>query len=492
MNHGQGYQDVSVTQSDRELNEATTPIVVDLDGTLVRSDLLIESLLILLHTSILYLWWLPVWLLRGKASLKHEIAQRVDINAATLPYNQALVDFLESARKRGHTLVLATASNVKFANGVADHLGLFSEVIASDETVNLAGQRKLDALRERFGDHGYDYVANGRVDLIIWRHARRAILVGANARVSAAAAQTAQVEQVFAREPISLRSYLQELRLHQWLKNVLLFVPLIAAHQFTDPGALLQVLIGVIAFCLCASSVYLLNDLLDLQDDRRHPRKHLRPLASGAIPLAHAVALIPFLLLASILAASALPATFLAVLAGYYVLTLAYSLGLKRVAIIDVLVLASLYTTRIIAGGAAAAIELSFWLLAFSVFLFLSLALAKRCAELVAMQDKGRTKASGRGYLTDDLTLLYSLGGASGYVAVLVLALYINSPQIALSYSRPELIWVLCLMLLYWVSRVWLETFRGNMHDDPVVFAARDTGSRIILIAGAVILWLAI
>lgn len=475
-----------------EPSEATTPIVVDLDGTLVRTDLLVESVLALLHLSILYLWRLPVWLLRGKACLKYEVARRVDLDATTLPYNERLLEYLRAARARGRPLVLATAANRGIAERVAEHLGIFNEVLASDDAVNLAGSRKLDALRRRFGDRGFDYVANGRVDLVIWRHARRAILVNADRHVNAQATLTCEVEQVFPRERFSPGTYLQALRVHQWLKNALLFVPLIAAHRFTAIDALLSLGTGFVAFSLCASSVYLLNDLFDLQDDRRHPRKRNRPLACGALPLGHAVVLIPLLLLVAVLAALTLPAVFMAALAGYYALTLAYSLGLKRLAIIDVLVLAALYTSRIIAGGAAAGIELSFWLLAFSLFLFLSLALAKRCAELVVMREKGRTGAVGRGYLTDDLHLLFSLGGASGYVAVLVLALYINSPQIDLVYTRPGLIWLLCPMLLYWISRIWLETFRGNMHDDPVVFAARDSVSRVILVIGAFILWLAI
>jgi len=274
------------------------------------------------------------------------------------------------------------------------------------------------------------------------------------------------------------------LRVHQWAKNALIFVPMMAAHQVMNIGGWGTSMLAFLAFSLCASSVYLLNDMLDLEADRQHKTKCKRPFAAGSLSLHFGLLAAPALLLGAVLICLALPAKFGAVLAGYYALTLAYSLDLKRRVMVDVLTLAGLYTVRIVAGAAASSIPLSFWLLLFSIFIFLSLALVKRYAELDGMRKQGKLKAKGRGYLVEDIALLQSLGAASGYLSVLVLALYLNSPEVAKLYKEPKLLWLLMPLFLYWISRIWMQTHRGQMHDDPLVFAFKD---RISILTGVLV-----
>jgi 4-hydroxybenzoate polyprenyltransferase len=281
---------------------------------------------------------------------------------------------------------------------------------------------------------------------------------------------------------------MRALRLHQWAKNVLMFVPLVLAHQALDPDKIGALLIGFLAFSLCASSVYLLNDLLDLGVDRLHPRKRTRPFASGNLPLAHGVAVFPLLLAISFALAWYAGGAFALALGVYYVTTLAYSFALKRFALIDVFALASLYTLRIIAGAVVAQVVLSPWLLGFSIFLFLSLGVVKRVAELGVAQARRVTILHGRGYGTDDLAILQMLGVAAGYASVVVLSLYISAPEAHLLYPRAELLWLMAPLMLYWVSHMWLVTHRGEMHDDPIVFAIKDRSSQVIaLLVGIVI-----
>ncbi len=465
------------------------PLCIDLDGTLLNSDLLLEAAFAQFKQAPLSVRHWPRWLAAGKARLKAEIAARVELDIATLPYNRELLAFLREQKAAGRPLVLVTASHRRFAEQIAEHLGLFDEVLATDNDRNLAGPYKATTLVERYGERGFDYAGNAAVDLAVWRHARRALVVNAKPQLVDQARAVCEVERVFAPDASAWRHWVKGLRLYQWLKNVLIFMPLAAGHAWDQPDTLLLVLLAFLSFGLCASSVYLLNDLLDLNTDRRHPRKCRRPFAAGQLPIVEGVVAIPLLLIAAFgLSLLINPPWFSAVLATYYLFTLAYSLRLKHTLMLDVVVLAGLYTLRIIAGAAAASIEPSFWLLAFSMFLFLSLALVKRYAELWTLREQGDLSASGRGYHVDDLGLLQNLGGAAGYLAVLVLALYINSETSRALYGQPMVIWLLCPALLYWISRVWLITHRGEMHDDPIIFALTDTHSRYVLLACALIL----
>ncbi len=468
-----------------------TPVCVDLDGSLIHSDLLLESFLLLIKRNPLYLLLVPLWLLGGKARLKAEIASRVTLNGAALPYTQPLLSWLQSQKAAGRPIWLCTASDHRLAQAVADHVGLFDGVLASDGQTNLAGSNKAAELVRRFGEKGFDYVGNHKVDLKVWAHARRAIVVNASASLQAEAAQVSQVDHVVAAVPAGIKVVTKALRVHQWAKNALILVPLLAAHRLTEGGTLMQALIAFAAFSLCASSVYLLNDMLDLEADRQHHSKRNRPFAAGTLSLLFGLGATPVLLVLALGLCALLPFKFFVVLVIYYIATLAYSFGLKKVVMVDVLALAGLYTIRIVAGAAATDIPLSFWLLMFAIFIFLSLAIVKRYAELHAVREQGKVTAQGRGYQVDDITLLQSLGTASGYLSILVLALYLNSPDIAVMYRHPKMVWGLVPIMLYWISRIWMETHRGRMHDDPLVYALKDRISLVTGLAAAVLLGLA-
>ena len=463
------------------------PLVVDLDGCLIRTDLLHESCLLLARQRPMQLWRLPVWLARGKAHLKQRIAERVSVEPELLPYSDEFVDYLRAERAAGRSVLLATASDRRLAERVADHLGLFDAVIASDGNENLAGPRKLQAIRATLGGGDFDYAGNSRVDLAIWPHARRALLVNASGAVERAARETTAVERVFPGQGARLKDWLRALRVHQWLKNLLLFVPLFTAHAWNNMSAVANVLAAFAAFSLCASATYVVNDLLDLPSDRAHPTKRRRPFAAGAIPVGSGVALSLATLLAGLALGLWAGREFLIYLLLYIAITLAYSFHLKTYVLIDTITLAGLYTLRVIAGGAAAGIPLSFWLLAFSMFLFLSLAMVKRYSELRALADASKLAAKGRDYRVSDLPGIGAMGVASGYLAVLVFALYLQTPEMTQRYSHPKYLWLTLPIVLYWISRMWLKAGRGEMHDDPLVYTVFDRASRFLVIAAALV-----
>lgn len=474
-----------------DTEHAGVPLVVDLDGTLLRSDLLHESTLKLLRGGPHLVLALPFWLASGKAGLKRRIAERVSLDVASLPYDPEVLDWIREERREGRQIVLCTASDAKFAQQVADHLGVFDEVLASDGRTNLSSHRKAAALVARYGERGFDYAGNAKADLPVWSRARRAVVVAAPAGVTRATRQRTEIEREFQRKGGRTWHWIRALRLHQWLKNLLLFLPLLGAHQLLNPPLLRDAVLAFVSFGFCASSVYVLNDLMDLESDRRHPRKRKRPFAAGQLSPLAGTAVSGVLLLAAFAIASAVRPEFMVWLAAYFVLTLAYTFWLKRKVLLDVLSLAGLYTLRIIAGGAAVGLAASFWLLAFSLFLFLSLAFVKRYSELKLMLEQGQDEAHGRGYRTDDLELIQMLGIVAGFSAVLVMALYINGETVVRLYRHPEVMWLTVPILLYWISRMWVKAHRGDMHDDPVLYAVQD---RVSLACGALflgVLWLA-
>lgn len=464
------------------------PLVVDLDGTLIRTDMLHESALKVLRDKPFGILRIPYWLLQGKAALKQQLAERADFDPAFLPYNHHLLDWLKLQRVQGRKLILCTASDHAIAIAISKHLDIFDEVMASDGTTNLAGIRKAEALEQRFGTAGFDYVGNSRSDLVVWQRARRAVIVNASDELAKKVRGFCEVEHVFTSAAVGFTAWLRVLRVHQWMKNFLLFVPLFAAHQFNSFGTWQALILAFFSFSLCASTVYIANDLLDLESDRQHPRKRSRPFASGLLPAWAGVILAPILLLTCLALARPVGGSFVSWLLSYFVLTCAYSWGLKRLVLVDCLTLAVLYTLRIVAGAAAASMVLSFWLLAFSVFLFLSLAFVKRYAELEEQVLNGKQIIHGRGYYASDAPLVQTLGITSGYSAVLVLALYLNSDAVVKLYRLPESIWGAVLIMLFWISWMWMQAHRGNMHDDPLMFAVKDKASLFAGVAFAVIL----
>lgn len=468
--------------------QTDVPLIVDLDGTLIRTDLLVECLYQLVKERPILLFALPFWLVRGKAYFKKQVSSRVPINPSVLPYHEAFLQYLRAEFERGRTLILATASFRTAAARVSAHLGLFSEVLATDENVNLSGPRKLERILGMYPRGGFDYAGNAKPDLHIFASARNAILVDPEPGVLAATRKLAPVQHVFQGSTAGLKVYFKAIRAYQWVKNILLFVPLLTSHQWTNFSLVERDVFGFLAFSLCASGGYLFNDLLDLPADRHHPRKRHRPLASGQLSILTGSALMLLLPLAGLLIAGFLGPVFGLMALLYLVLSVSYTVHLKGYVLIDVLVLAALYTLRIVAGAEIIHVRLSFWLLAFSVFLFFSLALIKRTSELSLLSANGSGSASGRDYHVSDLSSLRDMGIASGYLTILVVALYVNSPEVAALYRRPQVLWLTCIGLFYWISRLWLKTGRGEMTDDPIVFALKDSGSRYIALAMALVI----
>ncbi|MDR3562453.1 MAG: UbiA family prenyltransferase [Negativicutes bacterium] len=460
------------------------PLVVDLDGTLIRTDLLVESFFALLSAKPLTALAAVGRLRKGKAQLKACLADHAALDLKTIPFDVTVLDFLHAEKARGRRIYLASASDHRYVSALAAQLGLFDDAFGSTEDRNLTGRAKADLLCAEFGDKGFDYLGNDWVDLTVWKRCRQPLAANVSPRL---------LRRLQAHNPAAIEistqkgrfgTYIRALRVHQWLKNFLILGPLLASHQITV-GNVAATLLAMIAFSMAASSAYLLNDLLDLPHDRDHATKRFRPMASGAMPLVHGMVLMPLLLIGAAAVGLAVSPAYLAALAVYYGITVAYSLYLKRRLLIDVVTLAVLYTLRILAGGAAIGLAPSPWLFTFSIFLFLCLAVIKRYIELVGRLKRTAGDPGGRGYMLDDLPILSSLAAASGYCSVLVLALYFHSPEVYALYSHPERLWLTGPPLLYWISRMLLLAHRGVLHDDPVVFAVTD---RVSLAVGGIIL----
>lgn len=454
------------------------PLVVDLDGTLIYSDLLWEAMLLFMKQHFWKIWRLPFWLLRGKSGFKQQLALHIAFDPATLPYDQGLLATLAEQRQTGRRLVLATGSQRRFAEQIASHTGLFDDVMATDdEGVNLTSHNKADALTARYGPRGFDYIGNSPVDVPVWQASRQAYSV--TMKPFALGGGTATTHMGTPRKPV-MRALLKAMRPRQWLKNLLVFLPMLAGHALDLP-TFLQSLLAFVAFSLCASSAYLLNDALDAHDDRLHPTKCKRPIAAGTLPLALAMISSPLLALAAILLCATFNPLLLAVVLVYFVATLSYSFVLKRLLMIDIVTLALLYTVRILGGAAATQIEPSFWLLAFSFFLFLSLALLKRYSELFNLKRQGKDKTSGRGYSVADKPAIGAMGINSGMLSVLIFMLYINSPNVQKLYPSQHWLLAVVPLLVYWLGRLWTLGFRGQVNEDPVLYVSKDAVSLVVI-----------
>ncbi len=456
------------------------PLVVDLDGTLVNGDTLLEGVLSLIRHRPSCILMLPVWALRGRAALKANVAKRFQLDAATLGYRRDLVEYLQSEQAKGRRLILATAANESTAANASQHLRIFDDVFASTESVNFKGKAKRDKLVERFGVKGFDYIGDSRSDIPVWSACRIGHVAGSMNRLpSAAVAAGAQQGEVFANHRPRLKTWIRAMRPHQWVKNLLVFAPTILNHRL-DLGVLKSLLLTFFAFSFVSSATYINNDLFDLAADRQHPRKSKRPLASGELSVSRGI-ILSFLLLVSGLFLGAVVGLSLEVcLVGYLLLTSLYSSFLKGKPIIDVIALASLYTLRLYAGGVVSKSFVSPWLFQFSIFLFISLAFVKRYSELRRLFHEGRESAPGRNYRPSDLSMISQAGLTAGLLAGLVLALYVNAGEIQRLYPKPEMLWGLCPLFVYWISRVWLVAHRGNMHEDPILWAFRDRVSYIV------------
>lgn len=484
-----------ITENKFNANVDETVLVVDLDGTLIRTDLLHEAFFHGIVRSPVRTAQRCSRLSEGIAPFKHALAQDYTPDVATLPFRQDILDFIKEERSRGRTIVLATASCRAWAEKVAEHLEIFDHVLASDSHTNLKGTVKLDAIREFCAEHGFDdfaYIGDSHADIPIWEHASEIIVAEHDSSLLRKLKQYETSIRVFGGTTSKASAVMSVLRPHQWAKNTLLFVPLITSLQISNIQMVFQALIAFFSISMVASGVYVLNDFLDVEFDRRHHRKKKRPFASGQLPLMSAIPLAgAVLLLGAVSTWAFLPIGFVAVLSVYFVLTSAYSLFIKRVMIGDVMVLAGLYALRVFAGGVACSIPISDWLLAFSLFIFVSLGFLKRYVELTHMNDSGVSVTPGRGYEVGDLSLIESMGIASGMMSVVVLALYIQSDQVRNLYRSTTLLWILCPFLMYWLCRVWILARRRQMHDDPIAFALTDKVSLFVVSMAFVVLMLA-
>jgi 4-hydroxybenzoate polyprenyltransferase/phosphoserine phosphatase len=472
--------------------QAERPLCVDLDGTLVKSDTFLDSLIILGRRHPAAVLRTPLWALKGKAHLKSQVAARVALDVAHLPYNRPLLDYLINEHAAGRKLYLATGADQVLARRIAAHLGIFHDVMASDGTMNLTGNNKLRSLEQRFGGEGFDYIGNALPDLPLLQGAQQAMLANPDLRLkSALKSRNIAVTRKFLDRSSLPVALTKALRVHQWAKNLLVFLPLLLAHALRL-SLVLAAVAAFVCFSLIASATYIFNDLLDLEADRVHLNKRKRAFAAGDLSVAAGLGISFSLATVALVTAAYLPRRFLIYLLLYLVTTLAYSLALKRIVLVDVIILSSLYTVRMLAGSAATYTPISPWLAAFSIFLFLSLAMVKRFSELQNLRERGVNPANGRGYLLSDIEQLRSFGTASAYASIVIFALYINGRDVTALYHHPTRMWLITPLLILWISRVWLLASRGELHEDPVVFALTDRMSLLLGLGVALIAYLSL
>jgi 4-hydroxybenzoate polyprenyltransferase/phosphoserine phosphatase len=479
----------SAISHDAQAPAAPAPLCVDMDGTLIATDSLWEAMLLLIRHNPAAILRVPFWLAAGRAALKEQIARRVKVDVALLPYRQNVIEFVRSEKASGTTVILTTAAHRSVAESVANHLGIFDEVVATGDGANLKGAAKLAELERRFGAGNFDYIGDAAADRPIWKSARRAYVVDDGKGGLAAARSVCTPRHVFPAAGV-FNPMLKALRPHQWVKNLLLFIPLLLPAEHPRNWQMFcHAIFAFWSFSVCASAIYIINDLLDLESDRRHASKRNRPFAAGDVSVPTGLMLSVGLLLLAFAMTLAIPWRFAAWLAVYLAMTTAYSFWLKRKLLVDVILLAGLYTLRIIAGAAAVDVQLTMWLLAFSMFFFLSLAFAKRYSELIAIEDAGEEKIAGRGYEVRDLRVIESVGPSSGYLAVLVFCNYLSDARVTKLYGHPQVLWLVAPILLYWITRVWFIARRRSLHDDPIIFAIRDRRSYVCgILTAAVVL----
>jgi 4-hydroxybenzoate polyprenyltransferase/phosphoserine phosphatase len=474
-----------------EVKTEEPPLYVDLDGTLIKTNTLHEAIIALIRTKPWYVFRMLFWVTRGQAYLWHRLSEQISLNAALLPYRPEVLNYLEGERSKNRKIVLISGAHEAIVESVANYLGLFDDYLGSNESVHLVSHKKLSAIARHDGDKSFSYMGDSSDDICIWKDSFHAIVVGANQSFARKVQNV--VESVGHLEVACKPAYkaiLRALRPHQWAKNLLLFAAVFLGHKFNDLSLVLNSTLGFVAFSLCGSAVYIINDLVDLEADRLHPKKRTRPFAAGDISAVIGALLSVLLFLTALVVSVNLSLAFTAVLLTYFTLTLLYTFSFKEKLLIDVFLLGLLYTLRVWAGGVCTGIVISNWALAFFMCLFLSLALAKRYSEL---SDAAAANREGslyrRGYRISDMQFLMSLGCSSALMSVVVVALYINSPDVTRYYRRPSMLWVVCPIFAYWLSRLWLIAARGDLDEDPVLFAIRDKLSYLVgvIIVGVVL-----
>ena len=464
-------------------------LAVDLDRTLIKADLLEEAIFLYLKKRPWGAYMLATALLKSRANLKNFLVSNVDIKVDLLPYNSKVIDRIRLAREAGHTIVLASASPVRFVQAVADHLGIFDKVIATENN-NLKGLHKLEALKTSYPGAEISYIGDSNSDIPLWKDLGKALMVNPS-RLTRKRVEFAKIpiDMIDDSQHLTLKLIRRSFRYHQWAKNFLLFLPLFLAHAYQIDLWKIT-LLAFISFSFTASSIYILNDLFDLEADRKHPKKRERPFASGALSISQGVILYGITSSIALLMAVLINPGFLICLLIYFIANLAYTLRLKQVHSLDIIMLAGMYTIRIMAGSETTGIEVSQWLLGFSTFLFFGLAALKRFVEVSALAPGQR--AAGRGYFAEDKVPLAALGGASSLMACLVLALYFNSPAVYQLYQKPDVLWLILPIHMYWVSSIWILASRGQIDDDPVLHTIKSRTTYVLAAIVGLIVYLAI
>ena len=464
------------------------PLVVDLDGTLIKTDLLWEAINSLVLRNPLNLLKIIRWALLGKSYLKFKIASQEPIKIDSLPFNNNLIKYLKLKKAEGRLVVLCTGSDQRWANLVANHLDVFDASYGSSQSRNLCGENKKLFLISLYGEFGYDYIGNSIADIEPWSKASTKFLIGQHKKILQKLQALDNFGGCFEIENRNkLISIIALGRPIQWSKNLLIFIPLFGAHLYASWGLLSLVITAFLIFNMATWGIYALNDLFDINEDRLHPIKKGRPIASGALSIPAAWTALPVLIMSPLFFAfHLLPFEFFLCLLAYMIVASLYSRFIKKIVLFDVFTLSFLYIIRIISGAYAIDIDVSFWLLTFSFFFFLNLALLKRSSELkMTLRISKRQLIPGRGYIPNDILIISCMGIASGYISSLVLALYIQDPQIVQLYTSPRVLWLCSPLLLLWISRIWLLAIRSNglLTADPVSFTVSD---RISLITGII------
>jgi 4-hydroxybenzoate polyprenyltransferase len=474
------------TLDTRKVNR-TEPLCVDVDGTILATDLLYESFVAAFKRDPAVLFLSPLWLLEGRAFLKRKLAARAHLAVDLLPLRNEVIEYLRDQANAGRSILLVSASEFELVEKVADRFDFVDGVIASEGVTNCKGSAKAAAIKARLGAQPWEYVGDSSADFEVWKEAAYVTCVSSTVSFSKRVTKAFPQAKVIEATRAGVYGLLRALRVHQWAKNLLVFLPLVLAHQIFNPSAWILAFSAAIAFCLCASGVYLLNDLLDLEADRAHPRKCRRPYAAGLLPISSAIVLVPLLFASAVVIAALVSPEFALVLGIYLVVTSLYSCRLKALMFVDIITLAILYTIRLVGGGVATGVTVSQWLLALSMFIFVSLACVKRFSELLVLKNRNESRPRGRGYFVGDIEQVAMFGSSSAYSAVLVLALYVSSKEVIELYKAPRVIWLACPLLMYWISRTWLLARRGLVHDDPLVFALRDKVTYVVVALGMLI-----
>ncbi len=446
------------------------PLICELDGTLLKTDLRSERLM-----------------RKAKHILKRVISSdtdskqtQLDNNATntSLPINEEIFEFLQARRSAGQSLVLRSDEDSEHVTSLLGDKYIFEEVISHNNA---------ELLKSKFGE--FDYLGTERTPLSTWQAATNCFTVETGSKTPEKLKQNnLKLSQQFSVSRGDAKSIFKSLRVYQWLKNLLVFVPIITSQQLNNTAALKSSIIMFFCFSMVASFGYIVNDLLDLQSDRSHPVKRTRPFASGALSVGHGVFIGIVLLALAGIGGLFLPVEANLALGIYLMLTVLYSLYLKTKLMIDVVALGGLFTLRVIGGAAAIESELSFYLLSFSIFIFSSLAMVKRFAELDNLQKRNKLAARGRGYQVGDIESVRIIGISLGYMSVFIMGQYINSPLVTQYYNHPKFIWLLFPLLTFWLGRLWILASRGEVNEDPLIFTIKDTTSLLVVAVSVIIL----